>query len=45
MISRIEARNYRAGFGRLARAMSVKDCQDPAFIQGRDQLRAWFPEQ
>jgi len=45
MISRIEARNYRADFGRLARAMFVKNCQDPAFNQLRDQLRAWFPEQ
>jgi hypothetical protein len=45
MIIRIEARNYRADFGRLARAMSVKNCQDPTFNQLRDQLRDWFPEQ
>jgi hypothetical protein len=45
MISRIGACDYRADFVRLARAMSVKNCQDPAFNQGRDQLRAWFPEQ
>ena len=34
-----------AEFGKLAEAMSVRQCQDPAFIQLRDQLRTWFPEQ
>ena len=34
-----------AEFGKLAAVMSVRHCQDPAFIQLRDQLRAWFPEQ
>ncbi len=33
----------RAAFRKLAEAMSVKQCQDPAFNQLRDQLRAWFP--
>lgn len=36
-------RAFNADFGKLARAMSVKQCQDPAFNQLRDQLRAWFP--
>ena len=35
---------FNAEFGKLAEAMSVRQCQDPAFIQLRDQLRAWFPE-
>lgn len=34
-----------ADFGKLAAVMSVKQCQDPAFNQLRDHLRAWFPEQ
>src|SRR6201996_8715560 len=43
-------RHYRlrvgnADFGKLAAAMSVRQCQDPAFNQLRDHLRAWFPEQ
>lgn len=45
MISLIEAHNYCADFGKLARAMSVKNCQHSAFHQLRDQLRVWFPEQ
>ena len=32
---------FNADFGKLARAMSVKNCQDPAL----NQLRGWFPEQ
>lgn len=39
------ARAVNADFGKLAAKMSVKHCQDPAFNQLRDQLRAWFPEQ
>lgn len=39
------ARAVNADFGKLAERMSVKNCEDPAFIQLRDQLRAWFPEQ
>ena len=34
-----------ADFGKPTRVMSVKQCQDPAFNQLRDKLRAWFPEQ
>ena len=34
-----------ADFGKLAAVMSVRQCQDPAFSQLRDHLRAWFPEQ
>ena len=34
-----------ADFGKLAAVMSVRQCQDPAFNQLRDHLRAWFPEQ
>lgn len=30
-------------FGKLAQAMSVERCQDPAFLQLRDKLREWFP--
>lgn len=33
----------RADFGKLAAVMSVRQCQDPAFNQLRDQLRVWFP--
>ena len=32
-----------AEFGKLAEAMSVRQCQDPAFLQLRDKLREWFP--
>ena len=39
------ARAVNADFGKLAAKMSVRNCQDPAFLQLRDQLRAWFPEQ
>lgn len=39
------ARASNAEFGKLAAIMSVRQCQDPAFIQLRDQLRTWFPEQ
>ena len=35
----ITPRNMRAA------VMSVRQCQDPAFNQLRDHLRAWFPEQ
>lgn len=42
---RHRARASNAEFGKLAAAMSVRQCQDPAFIQLRDQLRAWFPGQ
>jgi len=42
---RHRARATNAEFGKLAAAMSVRHCQDPAFIQLRDQLRTWFPEQ
>jgi hypothetical protein len=42
---RHRARAYNAEFGKLAEVMSVRQCQDPAFIQLRDQLRTWFPEQ
>ena len=40
---RHRARAHNAEFGKLAARMSVRQCQDPAFIQLRDQLRAWFP--
>lgn len=40
-----KARAANAEFGKLAAAISVRQCQDPAFIQLRDQLRTWFPEQ
>lgn len=39
------ARAGNAEFGKLAAVTSVRYCQDPAFIQLRDQLRTWFPEQ
>jgi len=42
---RCKARATNAEFGKLAAAMSVRQCQDTAFIQLRDQLCAWFPEQ
>lgn len=42
---RHRARATNAEFGKLAAVMSVRQCQDLAFIQLRDQLRAWFPEQ
>jgi AAA15 family ATPase/GTPase len=41
---RHKIRAFNADFGKLA-AMSVRQCQDAAFIQLRDYLRAWFPEQ
>lgn len=40
-----KARVVNADFGKLAAVMSVKHCQDAAFNQLRDHLRAWFPEQ
>ncbi len=40
---RHRARATNAEFGKLAEAMSVRQCQDPAFLQLRDQLRTWFP--
>jgi hypothetical protein len=40
---RHRARTANADFGKLAEAMSVQRCQDPAFLQLRDQLRTWFP--
>ena len=42
---RHRARATNAEFGKLAEKMSVRQCQDPAFTQLRDQLRAWFPGQ
>lgn len=38
-------RGFNVDFGKLAATMSVNKCQDPAFNQLRDTLRAWFPEQ
>jgi hypothetical protein len=38
-------RAFNAEFGKLAAAMSVGQCQDAAFIELRDHLRTWFPEQ
>ena len=43
MKRRHRARATNADFSKLAEAMSVQQCQDPAFIQLRDQLRTWFP--
>jgi hypothetical protein len=40
-----KARASNAEFGKLAERMSVRQCQDPAFIQLCDRLRAWFPEE
>lgn len=40
-----KVRVVTADFGKLAAVMSVRQCQDPAFNQLRDHLRAWFPEQ
>jgi hypothetical protein len=40
-----KSRGFKADFGKLAAAMSVRQCQDAAFLQLRDHLRAWFPEQ
>jgi hypothetical protein len=42
---RHKARATNAEFGKLAARMTVRHCQDSAFIQLRDQLRAWFPEE
>jgi hypothetical protein len=39
-----KVRAFNADFGKLAAVMSVRRCQDAAFIQLRDCLRAWFPE-
>jgi hypothetical protein len=36
-------RAFNADFGKLAGRMSVRQCQDPAFMQLREQLCAWFP--
>ena len=38
-----KGRPFKGDFGKLAAVMSVRQCQDPAFNQLRDQLRAWFP--
>jgi ABC-type multidrug transport system ATPase subunit len=38
-------RAFNAEFGKLAEAMSVRQRQEPAFVQLRDQLCAWFPGQ
>jgi hypothetical protein len=38
-------RGFNVEFGKLAATMSVDKCQDLAFKQLRDTLRAWFPEQ
>lgn len=40
-----KVRVVNADFGKLAAVMSVRQCQDPAFNQLRNHLRAWFPEQ
>jgi hypothetical protein len=40
---RHRARATNAEFGKLAAAMSVSRCQDPAFIELRERLRGWFP--
>jgi hypothetical protein len=40
-LPRVRAANPE--FGKLAQAMSVRQCQDPAFLQLRDKLREWFP--
>ena len=40
-----KVRAFNADFGKLAAVLSVRQCQDPAFNQLRDHLRAWFPEQ
>ena len=40
-----KVRVFNADFGKLAAVMSVRQCQEPAFSQLRDHLRAWFPEQ
>lgn len=42
---RYKLRVFNAEFGKLAAAMSVRQCQDAAFSELRDHLRAWFPEQ
>jgi predicted ATP-binding protein involved in virulence len=41
---RNKVRVFNADFGKLARAMSLKNCQNPPFNQLREQLRVWFPE-
>jgi len=35
----------KAVFNRLAARISVKGCTDSAFLQLRDTLRDWFPEE
>lgn len=42
---RHRVRVFNADFGKLAAAMSVRQCQDATFNHLRDHLRAWFPEQ
>lgn len=37
------ARAANAEYGKLAEVMSVRRCQDPAFLQLRDKLCEWFP--
>jgi hypothetical protein len=41
---RHRARATNAEFGKLASAISVRHCQNAAFVQLREQLRVWFPE-
>jgi hypothetical protein len=41
---RHRADRSKAVFRRLAAKISVKGCVDPAFLQLRDTLRDWFPE-
>ncbi|MBX6387507.1 MAG: hypothetical protein IRZ08_00665 [Frankia sp.] len=41
---RHQADRSKAVFRRLAARISVKGCIDPAFLQLRDTLRDWFPE-
>jgi hypothetical protein len=43
LMHRHKRRATRAAFGKLAEAMSVRQCQDSAFLQLRDKLREWFP--
>lgn len=42
---RHRARATNAEFGKLAEGMSVRHCEDSAFLQLRDKLREWFPEE
>jgi hypothetical protein len=42
---RHRVRAFNAEFGKLAARISVRHCQDSAFVLLCDRLRAWFPEQ